>query len=104
MPNRNRSLDILRGIAILLVLGHHFPAQPTLAGTVDAGSTLPRYAQIWFSIGWTGVELFFVLSGYLISGLLFQDYEQHGRIRLGRFMFRRFMKIWPPLYALLAVS
>ena len=103
MTSRNQSLDVLRGLAILLVLGHHFPAESTLVGAFDATSRLPIYLRAWHAVGWTGVELFFVLSGYLISGLLFEDYERHGRIRLGRFMFRRFMKIWPPLYVLLAV-
>ena len=80
---RNRSLDVLRGVAVLLVFGVHFPYY----GILHAG--------------WIGLDLFFVLSGFLISGLLFKDYREHGRIRLKRFMFRRAMKIWPPLYVFL---
>jgi peptidoglycan/LPS O-acetylase OafA/YrhL len=82
---RNRSLDVLRGVAVLLVFGVHFPYY----GILHAG--------------WIGLDLFFVLSGFLISGLLFKDYREHGRIRLKRFMFRRAMKIWPPLYVFLGV-
>jgi len=83
MNSRNPSLDVLRGVAVLLVLGYHaqFPA---------------------FRIGWSGVDLFFVLSGFLISGLLFSDYKKFGHIRLGRFWFRRAFKILPSLYSLLA--
>jgi peptidoglycan/LPS O-acetylase OafA/YrhL len=44
--------------------------------------------------------LFFVLSGFLISRLLFAEYQEKGRIAFGRFAFRRGMKIWPPFYAL----
>ena len=54
MNSRNQSLDVLRGIAILLVLGRHF-----------------NYFPLWRQAGWIGVDLFFVLSGFLISGLLF---------------------------------
>src|SRR4029077_9866179 len=70
-------------VAVLLVFGVHFPYY----GILQAG--------------WIGLDLFFVLSGFLISGVLFKDYEDHGRIRLKRFMFRRVMKIWPPLYLFL---
>jgi peptidoglycan/LPS O-acetylase OafA/YrhL len=86
LKSRNQSLDVLRGIAILLVMGRHFD-----------------YFLTWRMIGWSGVDLFFVLSGYLISGLLFRDYIEFGRIRVGRFLLRRGFKIWPPLYGLLFV-
>lgn len=83
---RNRSLDVLRGVAILLVIGFHL--------------NLPGV----FQVGWIGVDLFFVLSGFLISGLLFSDYEKVGQIRLGRFWFRRAFKILPPLYVYLGIT
>ncbi len=84
---RNQSLDILRGIAILLVLGSHY-----------------RYFQLWARIGWIGVDLFFVLSGFLISGLLFSEYKKHGRVKVGRFWIRRGFKIHPPFYVLMAFT
>jgi peptidoglycan/LPS O-acetylase OafA/YrhL len=83
---RNQSLDVLRGIAILLVIGHH----------------LKHYA-VWGRAGWIGVDLFFVLSGFLISGLLFQEYKLHGKIDLIRFISRRGFKIWPPFYLCMTV-
>ncbi len=61
------------------------------------------WARVWLRVGWVGVDLFFVLSGYLISGLLFADHEKHKRIDLSRFYIRRGLKIWPAFYALLAV-
>jgi peptidoglycan/LPS O-acetylase OafA/YrhL len=84
---RNQPLDVLRCAAILLVMGRHFP-----------------YYDAWGRIGWIGVDLFFVLSGFLISGLLYQEYKMIGKIRFGRFVFRRGFKIWPPFYFCMAIT
>jgi len=81
---RNQSLDALRGVAILLVLGRHV-----------------NYYSLWHRIGWVGVDLFFVLSGFLVSGLLFHSYKEHGALYIRRFILRRGLKIWPGFYALL---
>lgn len=59
-------------------------------------------ASFWHSIGWTGVDLFFVLSGFLIGGLLFKEYQQRGHLDVGRFLIRRGFKIWPGYFAFLA--
>src|SRR5271169_1218036 len=80
-------LDVLRGIAILLVMGVHVPAYP-----------------IWSTVGGWGVDLFFVLSGFLISNLLFGEYKSTGDIRLARFFSRRALKLYPSFYLLLAVT
>jgi peptidoglycan/LPS O-acetylase OafA/YrhL len=58
------------------------------------GWTLP------YMIGWSGVDLFFVLSGFLISGLLFGEYKRLGSIDLKLFWIRRAFKIYPAFYAL----
>jgi len=50
--------------------------------------------------GWTGVDLFFVISGFLISGLLFEEFQQRGQINFGRFAIRRALKLYPALYVL----
>jgi peptidoglycan/LPS O-acetylase OafA/YrhL len=47
------------------------------------------------------VDLFFVLSGFLISGLLFREFKASGGIRIGRFLVRRGLKIYPAYYLLL---
>ena len=87
MSRRNQSLDVLRCIAILLVLGVHVP-----------------HYQVWAHIGWAGVDLFFVLSGFLISGLLFRDYQEHGGIDWKRFLVRRGFKIYPSYYMYLLIA
>jgi len=57
--HRLASLDVLRCIAVLLVFGRHVPVD----GPVS---------QVLVNGGWMGVDLFFVLSGFLVSGLLFR--------------------------------
>ena len=50
------------------------------------------------AVGWIGVDLFFVLSGFLISGLLFSEYKATGAISFSRFFIRRAFKIYPAYY------
>lgn len=90
---RNTRLDVLRGIAVLLVIGRHL-VYPMPEGIVGG------FAWAWHSVGWLGVDLFFVLSGFLISGLLFGEYERYGEVRPVRFLLRRGFKIYPPYLAL----
>lgn len=88
--DRLLSLDMLRGIAILLVLGRH-----TVAPVLGLGA-LGVVAETWTRIGWSGVDLFFVLSGFLVSGLIFSEYRRTGAVDVRRFVIRRGFKIWPP--------
>lgn len=88
-------LDFVRGIAILLVMAYHFhtvPVQNPVAHAFDF--TAKR-------IGWIGVDLFFVLSGFLVGGLLVQELLKTGSLRIKRFLLRRMMKIWPAYYVYL---
>jgi peptidoglycan/LPS O-acetylase OafA/YrhL len=94
-PARNvPGLDVLRCCAILLVVVGH-----------GAGAFI---APPWFSAspfgrwGWTGVDLFFVLSGLLIGTQLWRELDRTGGIRVGRFLLRRGLRIWP-LYTSLVV-
>jgi len=88
---RNIQLDILRGLAILLVFGRHLelPRPDGIAGV---------FAGTWHRIGWLGVDLFFVLSGFLIGGLLVTELHHYGHIDIGRFLIRRGLKIYPPYF------
>lgn len=88
---RNIQLDILRGLAILLVFGRHLEL-PRPQGLLNSA------AATWFQIGWLGVDLFFVLSGFLIGGLLVTELKRHGRIDIPRFLIRRGLKIYPPYF------
>ena len=93
---RNLTLDVLRGAAILLVLFHHEVIHPA-----EAGSLAPLFACLK-RIGWAGVDLFFVISGFLIGGLLFKELDETGRVSVRRFLLRRAFKIWPLYSAFLA--
>ena len=79
-------LDGIRGLAILLVLAQHINLpSSTLAGLV-------------------GVNLFFVLSGYLITTLLISEQDKTGRIDLRRFYERRVRRLIPALVAVLIAT
>ena len=56
----------------------------------------------WLSGGFLGVEVFFVISGYLITLLLIGEYARDGHIRLAQFWKRRFRRLLPPLFVVLA--
>jgi peptidoglycan/LPS O-acetylase OafA/YrhL len=97
-PGRLVSLDVLRALAIALVLGSHLPT--TAVGFAPARSMI----LAWQTFGWTGVDLFFVLSGFLVSGLLFQEYARTRTVRPVRFLIRRGLKIYPGFYVLFGVT
>src|SRR2546430_2645050 len=82
-------LDILRGVAVLLVLLAH----STYRGE-SAGIFRPVVAAV-LNFGWTGVDLFFVLSGFLVGGLLFKELRTRSSLHVRRFLVRRGLKIWP---------
>lgn len=96
---RLQRLDVLRGIAIVAVLGAHMHAPPA-----DWPALLAAPLAFWHKNGWLGVDLFFVLSGYLVSGLLFSEYKKYGRLDVRRFLIRRGFKIYPAFYLLIAVT
>jgi peptidoglycan/LPS O-acetylase OafA/YrhL len=99
MNDRVLGLDVLRVFAVALVLGRHLPAPP-------AHMPLPvRWVfDTWRRGGWAGVDLFFVLSGFLVSGLLFSEYQKRRGISILRFYARRAWKIYPPFYFLIFVT
>jgi peptidoglycan/LPS O-acetylase OafA/YrhL len=88
---RNLQLDLLRCAAIIGVLVCHI---------VDFRTPRTWWERLILRPGWTGVDLFFVLSGFLISGLLFSEFQKRGRINFARFAVRRALKLYPTLYAL----
>lgn len=84
---RIRGLDFLRGIAILGVMCRHSYMDGVLV-----------------SAGGYGVDLFFVLSGFLVAGLLFSEYQKTGNAGIRRFLIRRGFKIYPAFYIYLCIS
>jgi peptidoglycan/LPS O-acetylase OafA/YrhL len=90
-------LDSVRGIAISLVLIGHFGT--TLAGNFGF-LFLMRFLN---TFGQIGVRLFFVLSGFLITGILLRSRELPKRQAFKLFYTRRFIRIFPIYYLLLAI-
>ena len=91
---RNKSLDVLRAIAVLLVMFTHLHLLSKQQ--VTGFSKLIRLSLVWGPRGgWIGVDLFFVLSGFLVAGLLFSEYKKSSNIHVGRFLLRRGFKIYP---------
>ncbi|MGZ9809490.1 acyltransferase family protein [Pseudoroseicyclus sp. H15] len=70
------AIDGLRALAVTSVVLYHFGLGP-------------------FSGGFSGVDVFFVISGFLIGGLLLKELEETGRVRLGRFYLRRIRRLAP---------
>jgi len=99
MESRDRStgLDVLRAVAVLMVLVCHSVACPKELSALGS-AICDRLKQG----GWPGVDLFFVLSGFLIGGLLFKEQKETGTIDIRRFLLRRGFKIYPPFWIFLA--
>src|SRR5258708_40185625 len=90
LERRIPELDGLRGMGILLfMVGHYF----SVPG-VGSVSLLNGY---WFRLGWTGVDLFCVLSGFLIGGILLEARGSSNYFKT--FYARRFFRIIPLYYA-----
>lgn len=99
MRARIQQLDILRGIGVILVLGRHLKAIPPTTPTF-----FMPFLHGWKSIGWMGVDLFFVLSGYLVTGLMLREFSARGKFDAKRFLIRRGFKIYPSYYFLLGFT
>lgn len=87
-------LDGLRALAVLLVLFSHLP--------VPGGGWLPLGA-VRGRCGFIGVQIFFVLSGFLITTLMLREVRQTGRLSVRGFYWRRLLRIAPAYVAFLAV-
>jgi peptidoglycan/LPS O-acetylase OafA/YrhL len=82
LPRHMEQLDVLRGIAVLIVMIYH-----------SCGNVPSLHLVSVFRYGWTGVDLFFVLSGFLITGILLQTKNTPGYFL--NFYARRALRIWP---------
>jgi len=84
--------DILRSLAILLVMLVHLPLNAT-----------PGVLVAVREYGWLGVDIFFVLSGYLIGTQLFKEVTRTGAVDFKSFYLRRPFRIFPAFFVVLGV-
>ncbi len=83
----NAALYGLRGVAILSVMLYHF------TGSYKGANPLLRLWSLVAGAGWMGVDLFFVLSGFLITGILYDTAHAEHKVR--NFYARRALRIFP---------
>lgn len=86
-------LDTLRAFAIIMVILFHYPRW------FDHPDWFPDVVKF----GWTGVDLFFVLSGFLIASQLFAQIKKNGSFSMREFYIKRFFRILPVYYFVLAL-
>jgi peptidoglycan/LPS O-acetylase OafA/YrhL len=92
---RSLVLDQLRSCAVLLVVAHHVvQMSPNPLPRINAIALYGRY----------GVDLFFILSGWLIGGLYWQELKTFGHVDTLRFWLRRWMRTLPPYFVALVFS
>lgn len=80
--SRNGAIDGLRGLAVIAVMAYHVVPDP-------------------FTGGWLGVDIFFVLSGFLICAMLLREQQRNRSIDYGRFLIRRARRLLPGLFLML---
>ncbi len=87
------AFDGVRAVAVLVIVIIH------LTGTFD-----PSQRELFVPGGFLGVDLFFVLSGFLITSILLREFERSRRIRMGRFYLGRVLRLVPAVTAMFVVQ
>ena len=98
-------LDVLRFFAFFAVFLHHaLPREATLYLNAGLTSTATEWLLTAKKAGAFGVDLFFVLSAFLITELLRREYVSRGKFNLSSFYIRRALRIWPLYFTFLAIT
>jgi peptidoglycan/LPS O-acetylase OafA/YrhL len=102
---RSVGLDVMRFIAVMMVLYAH---GTFFDSTKNFFNRAPYQIHALLKASregaWVCVDLFFVLSGFLISGLLFKELKKTGTVFIGRFLIRRGFKIYPAFWLMILVT
>lgn len=91
-------LDGIRGLAICMVVFHHY----AMCAAYPRGSQIAAFIERTFALSWTGVDLFFVLSGFLIGGILMDNRSTENYFRT--FYIRRACRIFPLYFVWLMLA
>ena len=97
--HRLPALDGVRGLAILMVMEFHFWGTAFAIGGQVPTVSIDIWTRRFIGVGWSGVDLFFVLSGFLITGILYDTKQSNSFFRT--FYARRFLRLAPVYYLFL---
>ena len=103
VSSRLAGVDVLRGLCVLLVVLHHINLRFVLSHFPVQGALPATLAQVLFWSGYYAVVAFFVISGFLITGLSLRRWGSLGAAQIGSFYRMRFARIAPCLLLLLIV-
>jgi peptidoglycan/LPS O-acetylase OafA/YrhL len=98
------ALNGLRGIGCLLVLAHHVAS---FSGNLSSGPNNAERLDGFFQVIntlWIGVDIFFVISGFLIGRILMNNISRRGSVEFPRFFLRRAMRVFPAFYLVLTLA
>lgn len=96
------NLDGLRFVAFFMVFTQH-AISPLFSFSPSVNATIGAFSRNFFH-GGTGVSIFFVLSGFLITYLILKEIQVKGRLNIGYFYVRRFLRIWPLFYSVVIIG
>lgn len=105
-PSNYAPIDGIRGLSIILVLFYHiFLVYDKSSATHTVASMLDQLGLgwAWAFNGDKGVDVFFVMSGFLISGILLRQYQKLGHLNLKNFYIRRYLRLTPAYYFMLII-
>lgn len=98
-------LDALRWYAAFGVYAYHtMPREAAYYSAYHIPATISFLLASFIKAGAWGVDIFFVLSAYLITGLLSHEQSSTGTVHVGKFYMRRILRIWPLYFLVLAIS
>ena len=98
-------LDVLRFLAAFVVVCSHAETFGRYGDLFEkTPGILGRALTCFAAQGWEAVAVFFVLSGFLVSGLLFNEVKRTGTVSVFRFLIRRGFKIYPAFWAMIVIT
>jgi peptidoglycan/LPS O-acetylase OafA/YrhL len=97
-------IDGVRAIAILWVLAFHLVFYHSYALPAQARAILTNPATAWIARGTLGVDLFFVISGFLMGSILFGEFKKSGDLIFSRFYVRRLLRLIPVYTAAMVIA
>lgn len=106
-------LDVIRFIAaFMIIILHTYDAWTgwfgelgaLTGGTHDELTTVGSYIDQFIENLGSGVDIFFLISGFLITYILLEEKKRFGKIHIGKFMVRRTLRIWPLYFLLIAIA